>query len=153
MNLFRRMFGGGRGPRVECVYVFLACPRGGAFDDSRESMKEIDPDYRFRLLDNEEFKDYWTKETRSKYGRARIAWFDVEEWDPPELHLSSLEEDLPSIETGIEVRESVRKALASRGVGGDVIERCCEYGNEDRIVQPHPGLVIWWFPCPKGGCP
>lgn len=153
MNLFNRIFQGvqkrSKRPKVASVYVFFACPRGGEFDSSRDRMKDIDPDFELRLLENDEFKEYWIKETKKKYGKVKITLFDVDEWDPPELNLWSLEGDLPSIRMGTLLRESVRKALLSRSVPPEEIEKCCELENEDRIYQSHPGLVIWWFKCPK----
>jgi hypothetical protein len=147
-RIFRRKEGQGRSKKP-LVFVFFACPRGGAFDSSRESMQQVDQDFELRLLENDEFRDYWTAETKKKYGNAKISLFDVADWNPPELDLWSLEGDLPSIRTGALVRESVREVLTSRGIQPEIIERCCEPENEDRLYQSHPGLVIWWFYCPK----
>ena len=93
------------------VFVFFACPSGGAFDSSRESMKQVDQDFELRLLDNDEFREYWTAETKKKYGTVKIFLFDVADWNPPELDLWSLEGDLPSIRTGALAAIRVKQAV------------------------------------------
>lgn len=153
MNIFRKIFQGKekrcKTPRVSAVYVFFTCPKGGELENSQVRMRDIDSDFKLRLLENDEFAKYWIEETQNKYGDAKITLFDIDEWDAPELNVWSLEGDLPSLHMGSLVRQAVRKALLSRGVQSQVVEKCCEHENEERLYQSHPGLVIWWFKYPE----